>query len=152
MPTSKAHGHRLFVEIQLHFRYASLSPLHMYQFQSAFHFIKLQGAEAEEFSNIPFKKMVVVASQELFPLGNGPNQIPHVFTNWQVLGHSVSHHHYSMPIFKYFKLYFLFIKQTALCKKMANMQGICPFKLEFPQGSPPSLVVAGPAGVSGEPW
>ncbi|KAK4027074.1 hypothetical protein OUZ56_016093 [Daphnia magna] len=102
VPTSKAHGHRLFVEIQLHFRY---------------------GAEAEEFSNIPFKKMVVVASQELFPLGNGPNQIPHVFTNWQ----------------------------TALCKKMANMQGICPFKLEFPQGSPPSLVVAGPAGVSGEP-
>ncbi|XP_032790849.2 phosrestin-2 isoform X1 [Daphnia magna] len=123
VPTSKAHGHRLFVEIQLHFRYASLSPLHMYQFQSAFHFIKLQGAEAEEFSNIPFKKMVVVASQELFPLGNGPNQIPHVFINWQ----------------------------TALCKKMANMQGICPFKLEFPQGSPPSLVVAGPAGVSGEP-
>lgn len=102
VPTSKAHGHRLFVEIQLHFRY---------------------GAEAEEFSNIPFKKMVVVASQELFPLGNGPNQIPHVFINWQ----------------------------TALCKKMANMQGICPFKLEFPQGSPPSLVVAGPAGVSGEP-
>ncbi|KAI9563806.1 hypothetical protein GHT06_011272 [Daphnia sinensis] len=102
VPISKAHGHRLFVEIQLHFRY---------------------GAEAEEFSNIPFKKMVVVASQELFPLGNGPNQIPHVFTSWQ----------------------------TALCKKMANMQGICPFKLEFPQGSPPSLVVAGPAGVSGEP-
>lgn len=82
VPITKAHGRRLFVEIQLHFRYASLSPFNMYQFQSAFNF-KLQGAEAEEFSNIPFKKMVVVASQELFPLGNG-SQIPHVFTNWQV--------------------------------------------------------------------
>ncbi|EFX75307.1 hypothetical protein DAPPUDRAFT_306848 [Daphnia pulex] len=124
VPISKAHGQRLFVEIQLHFRYASLSPLNMLTFhQSAFNLKLKQGAEADEFSNIPFKKMVVVATQELFPLGNIQPPTPHVYTNWQ----------------------------TALCKKMANMEGICPFKLEFPQGSPPSLLVAGPPGVAGEP-
>lgn len=85
VPISKAHGQRLFVEIQLHFRYASLSPLNMLTFhQSAFNLNLKQGAEADEFSNIPFKKMVVVATQELFPLGNIQPSTPHVYTNWQV--------------------------------------------------------------------
>ncbi len=45
----------------------------------------------------------------------------------------------------------LITQQTALCRKMGDIEGVCPFKLEFPQGTPPSLVVAGPAGVGGEP-
>ena len=36
-------------------------------------------------------------------------------------------------------------------KKWENDSAICPFTLEFPQGSAPSLVAPNPNGVKGEP-
>jgi len=42
--------------------------------------------------------------------------------------------------------------QAALVKKVGNSSVVCcPFTLEFPQGTAPSLVAANPEGVSGEP-
>lgn len=45
----------------------------------------------------------------------------------------------------------LYILQTALSNKYKNFECACPFTLQFPQGTPPSLILAGPAGVGGEP-
>lgn len=51
--------------------------------------IVFQGAEADEFVNIPFKKCVVLATQELFPLGNRKQQVE--FNGWQVNQSFIQH-------------------------------------------------------------
>ena len=38
-----------------------------------------------------------------------------------------------------------------MMKKIGHPLAVCPFTLEFPQGTAPSLVTANPEGVSGEP-
>ena len=82
MSTNKISGQRLFVEIQLHFRYASFF-LHRIPSRCAFFSILifallLQKAKLSKF--ISYKKTSVLTITELFPLDSERQQ----FKEWQV--------------------------------------------------------------------
>lgn len=152
VPVDKAHGQRLFVEIQLHFRYASLfCGGFILSFKDHWSiFDCLSGSWGGRICQHPFQEMCRLGNTGTVSLGKSKT------TSWiqRMAGKSIIHstlHGVTVADWTIDNWQFVSNWKTALCKKIGDMEGICPFKLEFPQGTPPSLVVAGPAGVGGEP-
>ncbi|KAK2719684.1 hypothetical protein QYM36_005235, partial [Artemia franciscana] len=78
-------------------------------------------AEAEEFTKYSFKKTVVLHSEELHPKEELPDG--ENLNKWQ----------------------------QSVIRRIGSVPGICPFKIELPVGTPPSLQVQQANGVQGEP-